>query len=92
MAFYTYLVANHRNGTIYLGMTDDIGRRILEHKRRERPGFSAKYGCDKLVWYEPHPTREEAFRRERQIKDGAATGNSCSSKTTIRIGSTSTRC
>jgi putative endonuclease len=69
MAFYTYLVANHRNGTIYVGMTDDIARRALEHKMRERRGFSATYGCDKLVWYEAHPSREDAFQRERQIKE-----------------------
>jgi putative endonuclease len=69
MAFYTYIVANHRNGAVYIGMTDDIARRVLEHKERERPGFSATYGCDKLVWFETHETREAAFKRERQLKE-----------------------
>jgi putative endonuclease len=69
MSFYTYIVANRRNGTIYIGITDDIARRVSEHKERTRPGFSAKYGCDKLVWYETHDTRESAFIRERQLKE-----------------------
>jgi putative endonuclease len=69
MSFYTYIVANRRNGTIYIGITDDIGRRASEHKERTLPGFSAKYGCDKLVWYETHDTRESAFIRERQLKE-----------------------
>jgi putative endonuclease len=69
MAFYTYMVANHRNGAVYLGMTDDIASRVLEHKERARPGFSARYGCDELVWYEIHESRGAAFTRERQLKE-----------------------
>jgi putative endonuclease len=69
MSFYVYIVANRRNGTIYVGMTDDLARRIWEHKSRAIPGFTAKYGCDQLVWYETHDTREAAFLRERRIKD-----------------------
>lgn len=49
MAFYAYIVASRRNGTIYVGMTDDLSRRIWEHKTGAIPGFTAKYGCDKLV-------------------------------------------
>ena len=67
--FYVYIVASGRNGTIYVGMTDDIGRRIFEHKSKAIPGFTAKYGCDQLVWFEAHETRDSAFRRERQIKE-----------------------
>ena len=69
MAFYTYIVASRRNGTIYIGMTDDIGHRVWQHKTKEFKGFTAKYGCDKLVWYEVHVTRDAAYRRERRMKE-----------------------
>jgi len=69
LAFYVYIVASERNGTIYIGMTDDLARRIWEHREKINPGFTAKYGCDKLVWYELHETREIAFTRERQLKE-----------------------
>jgi putative endonuclease len=67
--FYTYIVASRRNGTIYIGSTDDIRVRVEQHKAKRFDGFTARYGVDKLVWYEPHPSREQAFRRERQIKE-----------------------
>ena len=69
MAFYVYIVANRRNGTIYTGSTDDLGRRIWEHKSKALEGFSKTYGCDQLVWYESFSSREEAFIRERRIKE-----------------------
>ncbi len=50
MAFYTYIVANHRNGAIYTGMTDDLARHIWEHKSKAISGFTAKHGCGALVW------------------------------------------
>ena len=49
MSFYVYIVASGRNGTIYTGMTDDLGRRVWEHKEKVYRGFSAKHGCDRLV-------------------------------------------
>jgi putative endonuclease len=67
--FYVYIVASGRNGTLYTGMTDDLAKRIWQHKTKEIPGFTAKYGCDKLVWFEAHDTREAAFKRERNIKE-----------------------
>jgi len=69
MSFYIYIVANRRNGAIYTGMTDDLSGRIWQHKSKALPGFTARYGCDQLVWYEVCETREGAFRRERQIKE-----------------------
>ena len=68
MAFYVYIVASKRNGTLYIGSTDDIARRIWEHKEKLRLGFTAEHGIDRLVWYEVHDSRETAFARERQIK------------------------
>lgn len=55
-------------GTLYIGHTDSLGNRIDQHKRKIFPGFTAKYGCIHLVWYEEHTSRDEAFKRERQIK------------------------
>jgi putative endonuclease len=69
VAFYVYIVASARNGTIYVGMTDDLSRRIWEHKTGEIPGFTARYGCDRLVWFETFETRDAAFHRERRIKE-----------------------
>lgn len=68
MAFYAYIMASRRNGTIYIGMTDDLARRIWEHKTFAMPGFTATYGCDKLVWFEQFETRSGAFARERALK------------------------
>jgi putative endonuclease len=68
VAFYVYLLASRRNGTLYAGMTDDLGRRIWEHKEGLRPGFTRRYGVKTLVWYEVHSSREAAFMRERAIK------------------------
>jgi len=69
MSFFTYILASKRNGTLYTGHTDDLGRRVGDHKNREIKGFTAKYGVNRLVWFEEHGSRDEAFRRERQIKE-----------------------
>jgi len=69
LAFYVYIVASARNGTMYIGMTDDLARRVWEHKEKINSGFTAKYSCDKHVWYENHDSRESAFTRERQLKE-----------------------
>jgi len=50
--FAVYIVASGRNGTIYIGMTGNLPRRIWEHKNKVIPGFTARYGCDNLVWFE----------------------------------------
>ena len=68
MAFWVYIVANKKNGTLYIGMTDNISKRVWEHKEKLQRGFAAKYGADRLVWYERHETRESAFVRERAMK------------------------
>jgi putative endonuclease len=68
MAFFVYIMANQRNGTLYIGSTDDLARRVFEHQSRVR-GFTAKYACTKLVWCEQHETREGALIRERRMKE-----------------------
>ncbi len=67
--FYVYLAASRQNGTLYAGSTDDIRKRIEEHRAKRFDGFTARYGVTRLVWFESHPSREQAFRRERQIKE-----------------------
>ena len=69
MTFWVYILASKRNGTLYTGATDDIGKRVYQHKTREPKGFTAQYGVDILVWMEAHPSRQSAFTRERQIKE-----------------------
>ena len=69
MAFFTYIMASKPYGTLYAGSTDDIWNRVSEHRQGCRPGFTRKYGVVRLVWVETYPSRDEAFRRERQIKE-----------------------
>jgi putative endonuclease len=68
MSFFVYILASSRNGTLYIGMTDDLERRIFEHRNGTIPGFTKKYGVKLLVWFEEHGSRESAFLRERQMK------------------------
>ena len=69
MAFFTYIVASRRNGTLYTGSTDNLIKRINEHREGRFYGFTSKYGVAILVWFEVHETRQAAFTRERQIKE-----------------------
>jgi predicted GIY-YIG superfamily endonuclease len=66
-----YIVANHRNGTLYTGVTSNLPRRAYEHRESLVKGFSADYGCKILVWYEAHDSMIEAIAREKQIKGGS---------------------
>ncbi len=68
MSFYVYILASRRNGTLYIGMTDDLVRRVWQHREGLMPGFTKDHGVKLLVWYEQHETRESAFTRERQMK------------------------
>ena len=67
--FYTYILANRRNGTLYVGSTDGLVNRMVEHREKHRAGFTARHGVSRLVWYEDHETRHSAFVRERRIKE-----------------------
>jgi putative endonuclease len=68
VSFWVYILASRRNGTLYIGMTDDLVRRAWEHRIGAVPGFTKKYGIKMLVGFEQHETRESAFQRERQLK------------------------
>jgi len=66
--FYAYILASRRNGTLYVGVTNDLGRRIGEHKSGVVPGFTRQYGVDKLVYFEQHTSILEAREREPRMK------------------------
>ncbi|MEM9833725.1 MAG: GIY-YIG nuclease family protein [Bacteroidota bacterium] len=66
--FYVYILTNRHHTVFYTGFTDDLERRVYEHKHRLLEGFTKKYNCDKFVYYEEFITSEEALHREKQIK------------------------
>ncbi|MGB8366603.1 MAG: GIY-YIG nuclease family protein [Rhizomicrobium sp.] len=66
--YYVYMLASCRNGTLYTGVTNEITRRIWEHKNDLIEGFTQKYGVYILVWYEVHEDISAAIVREKQIK------------------------
>jgi putative endonuclease len=65
---YVYILCNKQNGTLYIGVTSDLIKRIYEHKNNLIDGFSKKYHVHHLVWYELHETAVGAILREKQIK------------------------
>ncbi|HWE74846.1 MAG TPA: GIY-YIG nuclease family protein [Stellaceae bacterium] len=69
MVAYVYLMASKPYGTLYVGSTIELARRIYEHKEKAISGFTTKYGVDKLVWFEEQETIAAARYRERQIKE-----------------------
>lgn len=66
--FYVYILCNKRNGTLYIGVTSELIKRIYEHKNNLVDGFTKKYNVHRLVWYEIHTTSETAINREKHIK------------------------
>ncbi|HEV2362863.1 MAG TPA: GIY-YIG nuclease family protein [Caulobacteraceae bacterium] len=68
MAFDVYMLASGRNGTLYIGHTDDLIWRATQHRDHHRPGFTDKYSVTRLVWYEAYDSRDQAFVRERRMK------------------------
>lgn len=66
--FYVYIAANQSNTVLYTGVTNNLQRRISEHKNKLIPGFTSKYNVNKIVWYEVFPNPEEAISAEKKIK------------------------
>ena len=67
--FSVYIVASRRNGTLYIGVTSDLVARIWQHKTKAVAGFTARYGCDRLVYFEILDSAEAAITREKQMKE-----------------------
>ena len=66
--YYVYILANKRNGALYVGMTDDVAKRVVRHRNGEGSKFVQKYNLDRLVYYEKVNGYREAHSRERQLK------------------------
>ncbi len=69
--FYVYILTNKNNTVLYTGVTNDLNRRVFEHKNKLLEGFTKKYNADKLVFYEAYDEINNAIAREKQIKGGS---------------------
>jgi putative endonuclease len=67
-SFYVYILASRIGGTLYIGVTNDLVRRVGEHKLKIAKGFTKRYGVHKLVYFEQFDDAENAIRREKQLK------------------------
>ncbi|KPB01577.1 GIY-YIG nuclease family protein [Ahrensia marina] len=68
MSGWVYIMASKRNGTIYIGVTSDLQGRAHEHRTAQSKGFTARYNCKDLVWYERHDNIVLAIEREKKLK------------------------
>ena len=66
--YYVYILSNTNNTTLYIGVTNDLERRVQEHRSGLIPGFTKKYNCHKLVYYEVFSDINQAIDREKQLK------------------------
>ena len=68
-AGYVYIMANRKNGTIYIGATSDLAKRVYEHREGTIAGFTKTHGCKRLVWFEAFDDIQQARHRELQMKE-----------------------
>ena len=66
--YYVYIMSNTSDTTVYIGVTNDIQRRVSEHKSGLIPGFTQKYNCTKLVYFEEYSDINQAIEREKKLK------------------------
>jgi putative endonuclease len=66
-----YIVASRRQGTLYTGVTSNLRERVFQHREGLTPGFTTRYGCYRLVFYERYERMDEAIAREKQIRGGS---------------------
>ena len=74
LAYYVCILASRKHGTLYIGVTRDLVRRVYEHKTKSVPGFTTKYGVNKLVLFEIYDDAASAIAREKDSRNGGATG------------------
>lgn len=67
-SYFIYIISNQNHTVYYTGFTNDLARRIYEHKHKLLKGFTSKYNCEKLLYFEELPSVDEALHREKQIK------------------------
>jgi putative endonuclease len=65
--YFAYILAS-RSRTLYVGVTSDLHRRVFQHKQKTHPGFTARYNCNRLVWFESFSEVSAAIQREKEIK------------------------
>jgi putative endonuclease len=68
-SYYVYILASERNGTLYIGVTNDLVKRVWQHKNQSADGFTKKYGVHQLVYFEETSDIESAIAREKQLKN-----------------------
>ena len=68
MPYDVYMLASRRHGTLYIGITNDLSRRVWEHKTKAHPGFTARYDVARLVWSESYDRIDDAIAREKKLK------------------------
>ena len=68
MPYYVYILASRKHGTLYLGITNDLVRRVFQHKSKVSSGFSSRFGVDRLVWFECYDDPVSAITREKRLK------------------------
>ena len=66
--YYIYILASQKNGTLYIGVTNDLERRVLEHKQKINEGFTSKYDVNRLVYFESFQYINDAILREKRLK------------------------
>jgi putative endonuclease len=67
-SYYVYILANRIGGTLYIGVTNDLVRRVYEHRQKQVESFAKKYGVDRLVYFEQFHDTENAIKREKRLK------------------------
>ena len=68
MAYFVYMMASRCHGTLYIGVTNNLARRVYEHRTKAQDGFTARYDVARLVWYEAYESINEAIAREKDLK------------------------
>ncbi|PYF01319.1 putative endonuclease [Rhodopseudomonas faecalis] len=68
MAYYVYLLASRKDGALYVGVTNDLVRRIYQHRTKTIPGFTSRYNITRLVWFEVYADPISAITREKELK------------------------
>jgi putative endonuclease len=66
--FYVYIMANKSRSTLYIGITNNLTKRILEHRSESNPGFTSRYHCNRLIYFEQFEKPSDAIHREKQLK------------------------
>jgi putative endonuclease len=69
--YFTYILTNKGNTVLYIGVTNDLEARLLQHKQKSVAGFTAMYNCNKLVYFEKYNIIQDAINREKQLKAGS---------------------